>query len=433
MFRMLRSRGRQGIGRADDLGSSAGMSLRRPRGETARVAGVTGVLDGDLRAGIRRVAPQLVEWRRHLHMHPEISFEEHETARFVGDVLRALPCVEVRSPTPTSVLGVLRGRAGDGPTIALRADIDALPIQEENDFAFRSTRDGAMHACGHDGHTAMLLGAATFLAATADTLRGEIRFVFQHAEELVPGGALELVDAGVMEGVDLVTGCHLISSLPYGTIAAPAGPCMAASDYFTITINGRGGHGAWPHQTIDPIAVGAQIVSNLQHVVARQTNANDAVVVSVTQFHGGTADNVIPDSVRLGGTARSFDTVIRERTKAAMEQVVQGIAAAHGAQASLDYVFGYDPVVNDAGVADLVAAQAAQVEGVDVTAVEPFMGADDMSYLLQQAPGAYFFVGAGSDESGATFPHHHPRFTIDERALPHGLETLLRTVGAAQA
>jgi amidohydrolase len=387
----------------------------------------------DLGARLAAVGPRLVEWRRHLHMHPEVSFEEHETARYVGDVLRALAGVEVRNPTPTSVLGVLRGSGGDGPTVALRADVDALPIQEENAFAFRSRRDGAMHACGHDGHTAMLLGAATVLAGAAEALRGEVRFLFQHAEELAPGGALELIDAGAMDGVDLVTGCHLLSSMPYGTLAAPAGPCTAASDYFTIAIEGRGGHGAWPHETIDPVAVGAQIVTNLQHVVARRTSANDAAVVSVTQFHGGTADNVIPDSVRLGGTVRSFDPRIREQTRAAIEQLAEGVAAAHGARARLDYVLGYDPAVNDPAVAALVAREAARVDGIEVTDVEPLMGADDMAYLLQQAPGAYFFVGAGSEEAGSTFPHHHPRFTIDERALPHGLETLVRVVLAAQA
>jgi amidohydrolase len=377
------------------------------------------------------LGPRLVEWRRYLHMHPELSFEEHETASFVAHTLRGLPGVEVSSPTPTSVLGVLRGGLGEGPTVAIRADIDALPILEENDFEFRSGREGVMHACGHDGHTAMLLGAATVLAGLAPRLRGEIRFVFQHAEELAPGGARELVDAGVMDGVDLVTGCHLISSMPFGTVAAPRGTCMAASDYFTIAIEGRGGHGGWPHETIDPIAVGAQVVGSLQHVVARRTNPNASVVVSVTRFHGGSADNVIPDSVSLGGTARSFDAATREQTKAAIQQIAAGVAAAHGAQASVDYRFGYDPVVNDSEVASLVARQAELVDGVELVDVEPLTGADDMAYLLQQAPGAYFFVGTRSERAGSTWPHHHPRFTIDERSLPHGVEIFVRFALAA--
>ncbi|MHB8642796.1 MAG: amidohydrolase [Gaiellaceae bacterium] len=377
------------------------------------------------------VAEQMVEWRRHLHTHPELSFEEHETADFIAGVLAELPGVEVSSPTPTSVLGVLRGGAGDGPTVALRADIDALPIHEENDFAFRSQNDGVMHACGHDGHTAMLLGAATTLAPLAPTLRGEIRFLFQHAEELLPGGALDVIRAGALDGVDLVTGCHLISMMPLGHIAAPEGPCMAAADMFTVTIHGKGGHGAMPQQSVDPIAVGAQVVTNLQHIVSRRTSPLESVVISVTQFHGGTADNIIPDTVRLGGTVRTFDEAARERTKAAMEQTIAGVAAAHGARCELDYVNGYDPVVNDPSVAQLVADAVGQVDGVELVEIEPITGGDDMTYYLQQTPGAYFFVGTRSEEAGSTFPHHHPRFTIDERSLPHGAEILVRSALAA--
>lgn len=191
-------------------------------------------------------------------MYPELSFEEHETARYIAGVLAAIPRVEVGSPTPTSVLGVLRGGAGPGACVALRADIDALPIDEENDVPFRSQNEGVMHACGHDGHAAMLLGAATVLATLSPQLRGEIRFVFQHAEDRLPGGARELVAAGVLDGVDLVAGCHLLSTLPLGQLAVPAGACTAAADTFTITITGRGGHRAFPHLSVDPIAVGAQ-------------------------------------------------------------------------------------------------------------------------------------------------------------------------------
>jgi amidohydrolase len=366
-------------------------------------------------------------------MHPELGFQEHETARYVAAVLRSLDDIEVSNPTPTSVLGVLRGRAGDGPTTALRADIDALPITEENDFAFASRTEGVMHACGHDGHTAMLLGAATILASRADELRGEVRFLFQHAEELPPGGAREMIAAGAVEGVDMVAGCHLLSTLPLGKISVHSGPCMAAADEFVITIHGRGGHGAWPQETVDPVAIGAQVVTNLQHIVARRTHPNDSVVVSVTQFHSGTADNIIPDTARLSGTVRAFDEATREQTKAAIEQTIAGIAGAHGARATLDYVVGYDAVRNDTGVAELVRQQVALVEGVELHDMEPFPAGDDMGYFLQQAPGAYFFVGAGSDEAASTFPHHHPRFTIDERALPHGVETLVRVALEAQA
>lgn len=361
-------------------------------------------------------------------MHPELSFQEHQTAAFVEQVLRGLDGVEVCRPTPTSVVGVIRGGAGDGQTVAIRADIDALPILEESDVPFRSRNNGVMHACGHDGHTAMLLGAATLLARFAERLRGEVRLVFQHAEELSPGGGRDLVAAGVLEGVDFVTGCHLISSMSYGEVAVPRGACMAASDYFTITIHGRGGHAGWPHETVDTVAIGAQIVSSLQHVVARRTNPNTSAVVSVTQFHGGAADNIIPETVRLGGTVRSFDPQTRDATREAIVRVAAGIAAAHDARAEVEYTSGYDAVVNLADAADSIAAQVELVDGVEIVEVEPFMGADDMAYFLQHAPGAYFFIGTGSDEADSRWPHHHPRFTIDERSLPHGVETYVRVV-----
>jgi amidohydrolase len=375
----------------------------------------------------------MLEWRRHLHMYPELSFEEHETARYIAGILAGIPGVEVSNPTPTSVLGVLRGGGGPGTRVALRADIDALPIDEENDFPFRSQNEGAMHACGHDGHAAMLLGAATVLATLSPQLRGEIRFVFQHAEERLPGGARELVAAGVLEDVDVVTGCHLLSTLPLGRIAVPAGICTAAADTLTITITGRGGHGAFPHLSVDPIAIGAQVVTNLQQIVSRRTSPLASVVVSVTQFHGGAADTVIPDGVRLGGTVRTFDGEVREQTRAAIEQTIAGIVSAHGAGYELDYVYGYDAGINDARVADLVARSVGQVHGTELVEMEPLPAGDDMTYFLQAAPGAYFFVGTRSDEAGSTYPHHHPRFKIDERSLPHGAETLVRAARAALA
>jgi amidohydrolase len=373
----------------------------------------------------------MIEWRRYLHMYPELSFDEHDTARYIADILAGIPGIEVRSPTPTSVLGVLRGGGGPGSRVALRADIDALPIVEENEFSFRSQREGVMHACGPDGHAAMLLGAATVLGALSPQLHGEIRFVFQHAEERLPGGARELVAAGVLEDVDLVTGCHLLSTLQFGRLAAPAGVCTAAADTFTITVTGKGGHGAFPHLSVDPIVIGAQVVTNLQQIVSRRTSPLASVVVSVTQFHGGAADTVIPDAVRLGGTVRSFEGEVREQTRAAIEQTIAGIVAAHGAGYELDYVYGYDAGINDAQVSDLVARCVGLVHGTELVQMEPLPAGDDMTYFLQAAPGAYFFVGTRSDEAGSTYPHHHPRFTIDERSLPHGAETLVRTALAA--
>ncbi|AFZ68082.1 M20 family metallopeptidase [Deinococcus peraridilitoris] len=378
---------------------------------------------------VAQLAPQVVAWRRHLHQHPELAFQEHRTAEYVEGVLRSFEGLQISRPTPTSVLAVLKGEGGAGRTVLLRADMDALPIHEENDFEFASKTAGVMHACGHDGHTAMLLGAAKILSERRAQLQGELRFIFQHAEELFPGGAQQVVDAGVMDGVDLAVGAHLYSSLPTGLIAVRAGATMAAPDTFEIVVRGKGGHGAHPEQTVDPVVIGAQIVTNLQHVVSRYRDPLEPMVVSVTQFHAGTADNVIPDVATLGGTVRTFDAQLRENAAVWMERVVKGITEAHGARYSFRYQQGYralhnDPVVTGElqQVVHDTLGEAALVEG------KPTMGGEDFSAYLTKAPGAFFFVGAGNEEEGISAPHHHPRFTVDERALEHGMRVM---VGAA--
>jgi amidohydrolase len=358
---------------------------------------------------------QVVEWRRHLHRHPELSFEESETAEFVASTLAGFG-LEVSRPADHAVVARLRGGA-PGPTIALRADTDALPISEESGVSFASSRPGVMHACGHDGHTAMLLGAARELASS-ELAAGEVRFVFQHAEELAPGGARALVEAGVMEGVDFVYGCHLWTPLECGRVAAVPGPFMAAADFFRLAITGQGGHGGLPHAATDTVAIAAQVVSNLQHVVARRVDPLAAAVVSVGSFHAGEAPNVIPGRAELSGTTRSFDPGVRARLRELIEDVTRGVCAAHGAQYELDYTFGYDPVVNDERATALVRAAADEDA---LTPLEPIMGGDDFSAYLRCAPGCYAFIGAGSEESGAVYPHHHPRFRIDERALAVGV------------
>jgi amidohydrolase len=356
------------------------------------------------------VDEQVVEWRRHLHRHPEPSYEEHETAAFVAATLAGFGgAIEVERPTETSVLGRLRG-AASGPTIALRADIDALPIAEQSGVEFASERAGVMHACGHDGHTAMLLGAARTLSQQGIEA-GEVRFLFQHAEERPPGGARELVEAGAMDGVDLVYGCHLWTPLEYGKVAARPGPFMAAADFFTLTITGRGGHAALPHTAIDTVAAAAAVVTELQHVVARRIDPLQPAVVTVGSLRAGDAPNVIPGRAELTGTTRSFDPDVRERLPRLIEQVATGVCAAHGAECELDYELGYLPVVNDARATALVR----RAIGDRAAELDPVMGGDDFSALLARAPGCYAFVGAGGE-----FPHHHPRFRIDERALAIG-------------
>jgi len=371
---------------------------------------------------IRDIAEEVILWRRYLHEHPELSFYEEKTAQFVYDTLSSFGGLELSRPTKNSVMARLVGKQ-PGKTLAIRADMDALPIQEENDFEFASKNPGVMHACGHDGHTAMLLGCAKVLTALKDQLQGEVRFLFQHAEEIAPGGAEEMVQAGVMEGVDYVIGTHLWSPLETGKIGVTFGPMMAAPDTFWITVQGRGGHAALPHQTIDSIAVAAQVVTNLQHIVSRNTDPLDNLVISVTQFIGGTTHNVIPGSVEICGTVRSFDATLRESVPALMERVVKGITDAHGATYTFKYEFGYRPVINDAEVTEKIRETVLEVFGEEaLEMLRPNMGGEDFSAFQQKAPGTFFYVGAGNPAKGITYPHHHPRFTIDEDALEKGVK-----------
>lgn len=374
------------------------------------------------------LAATVIGWRRHLHANPEVSFEEHATSQFIRGVLQDIGGLDISRPTDTSVLAVLRG-AHAGRTIAVRADIDALPIKEENEVTYRSLRDGAMHACGHDGHTAIGLGLVTLLARHRADLAGEVRFIFQHAEELAPGGAEELVAKGVMENVDAVIGLHLWATMPYGSIGLISGPAMAAPDSFQCTIVGKGGHAAAPHDTVDPITVGAQVVTALQHIVSRTLDPLDPVVVSVTQFVAGTTFNVIPNTAYLAGTVRTFDDALRAHVPQLMERIIKGIADAHGATYEFSMDSGYRPVVNDPVVTARLASVVTRTFGPDVLrTMRPTMIGEDFSAYQQKAPGVFAFVGAGNEANDITYPHHHPRFDIDERALDLGLRYLVASV-----
>ena len=366
---------------------------------------------------------QAIAWRRHLHAHPELSFAEHETSAFLFELLGGLDGLELERPTETSLVATMRtGRPGK--TLALRADIDALPIQEETGLEFASENPGVMHACGHDGHTAMLLAALNALHERRDELTGEIRFIFQHAEELGPGGAGQLVEAGVMEGVDMVVGAHLFSLDPLGKVGVLPGPHTAASDVFGIEIRGKGGHGAAPHEAVDPVTAAAQVVSGLQHVVSRVVDPIERAVVSVTQIHAGTADNIIPESVELRGTVRTFSPEVRDAVRQAMERFANGIAEGHGCTSTFTYEEGYDSVVNDEEASALVEAAVREELGDDAFFVPPpIMGGEDFSAYLKAAPGAFFIVGAGGEDN---YPHHHPRFDWDESAMRNGIAVFTR-------
>jgi amidohydrolase len=370
---------------------------------------------------VDEIKEEVIAWRRHLHANPELSFHEEKTAQFVYETLQSFGNLQLSRPTKTSVMARLIGDK-PGKVVAIRADMDALPIQEENTFDFASKNPGVMHACGHDGHTAMLLGTAKILSQLRHQIKGEVRFLFQHAEELHPGGAEEMVQAGVMDGVDVVIGTHLWSPLETGKIGIVYGPMMASPDRFFIRIHGKGGHAALPHQTIDSIAIGAQVVTNLQHIVSRNTDPLEPLVVSVTQFIGGTTHNVIPGSVEIQGTVRSFDATLRQNVPKLMERIVKGITEAHGATYEFEYEYGYRPVINDEKVTRVIEETVREVFGEEaIDHLKPNMGGEDFSAFQQKAPGSFFYVGAGNKEKGIVYPHHHPRFTIDEDALEIGV------------
>lgn len=370
---------------------------------------------------VEEINDEVIAWRRYLHTYPELSFEEEQTAQFIFEKLQSFDNLEVSRPTKTSVMARLIGKQ-QGKVLAIRADIDALPIQEETSHSFSSQNPGVMHACGHDGHTAILLGAAKILSTLQDQLKGEVRFLFQHAEELAPGGAEEMVQAGVMNGVDMIIGAHLWSPLETGKIGVAAGPVMASPDTFTISIVGQGGHAGLPHQTVDAIAVGAQVVSNLQHIVSRNMDPLDTLVLSITKFAGGTAMNIITGSVEIAGTVRLFNTELRPVVAELMERVVKGITQAHGATYHIEYMEGPAPVINDNEITRLIEETVCELYGEEaLVLVKPNMGAEDFSAFLQKAPGTYFFTGSGNKEKGTDYPHHHPRFDLDEDAFSKGM------------
>lgn len=374
------------------------------------------------------IQEEVIEWRRHFHQHPEVAYEEVETSQFIYDTLNNFDGLEVTRPTKTSVMARLVG-TGEGKTIALRADIDALPVQEENVLPYASKHPGKMHACGHDGHAAVLLGVAKILASKKNEICGEVRFLFQHAEEVFPGGALEMVEAGVMDGVDLVIGNHLWSPLEKGKIGIAAGPVMAAADTFYITVEGNAGHAGLPHQAVDAITIASQVVTNLQQIVSRNADPIESLVVSVTKIHGGTAMNVLPGSVEIAGTVRLFTEENRDLAKTRMEQIIKGITEAHGAAYSFEYREGPDPVVNDEKLAAIIEESAQSLFGQEaVVPMKPNMGAEDFSGYLTKAPGVYFFTGIGNKGKETDYPHHHSRFNIDEDALTNSVNMFVYTV-----
>ncbi|MDR3588435.1 MAG: amidohydrolase [Negativicutes bacterium] len=363
--------------------------------------------------------------RRHFRMHPELGGEEHETQARVMQELTAMGLTP-RAAGGTGVIAEIQGAAA-GKTVALRADIDALPLEDEIDKSYRSRRSGVCHACGHDGHTAMLLGAARILTGLRADFSGTVRLLFQPSEEKFPGGAQPLIDAGALDGAAAVVGAHLWQPIPLGLIGVNTGPVMASPDEFTIRVQGRGGHGSMPQQTVDPILVGAQLVLSLRTIIGANVDAHDRAVLTVGSFKSGEAFNIIPDTAVIKGTVRTFDKKVRDTIFAHIEASCRGICSAAGASCTLEPVLGYPPVVNNQGVAAVVAAAGREVVGADgVQEFKPLMVGEDFSIYQQTVPGVFFLVGAGNPAKGLLHPHHHPKFDFDEDALGYGCETMVR-------
>nr|WP_255309670.1 amidohydrolase [Brevibacillus sp. WF146] len=385
------------------------------------------MLQEKLKELLKEMEPQMVAWRRHLHQYPELSFQEEKTPAMIADILRELQFDEVRTGVGgRGVVGVLHG-GKPGATVALRADFDALPIQDEKEVAYKSKVPGVMHACGHDAHTSGLLGLATVLARHRDEIPGTITFLFQHAEEENPGGAIQMVEDGALQGVDAIFGAHLWSMCPVGTVWVSAGPVMANCDDFIIEIKGKGGHGAVPQETVDAIVIGSQIVSALQTIASRNISPLESVVVTVGTFHAGDNYNVIADRCRLTGTVRSFLPHVRDKAEQRLIEIAKGTAALMGGSAEVTYMRGYPAVINSEAETEIARQAAAAAVGWDnVERMEPTMGAEDFAYYLEKVPGSFLFVGAGNPQKGAGYPHHHPRFDIDESAMLIAAEVLGR-------
>ena len=361
----------------------------------------------------------IVALRREIHKEPELGFDTKKTAEKVLAALDGLPLEIQTGVAENGIVATLKGE-GDGPTVALRADMDALPIHEETDLPFASGTDGKMHACGHDGHTSMLVGAAKALSGMRDRLNGTVKFIFQPAEEGGGGGRV-MVEEGVADDVNSIFALHLWPGLPFGVAATKGGPIMAAADAFEMTVRGSGGHGAMPHLAADAIVIAAHVVTALQTIVSREVDPVAPAVLTVGEIGAGSAFNIIPETARLGGTVRTFDTDLRERMPERIEELAKGVAKGMRGDAELDYKFSYPVTSNDAGAAKLALGVAGELFGEESVEelVHPSMGAEDFSYFLEKLPGAFIWLGVG-DVSGL----HTPKFAFDEEILPRGAALL---------
>lgn len=371
-----------------------------------------------------------VKVRRYLHQHPELSFHETKTAAYIASQYESLGIPVRKQVGGNGVVATLKG-GKPGRTIALRADFDALPIQDEKDVPYKSTVDGVMHACGHDGHTASLLSIAKAVLPFQDELPGTLLFLHQHAEELTPGGAKTMIQDGALEGVDAVFGTHLWSTSPLGTVETNRHAFMAGADRFSILIKGQGGHGGYPHETKDALVIGAQLVTELQQIVSRKINPLETAIITIGAFHSGNAFNVVADQSEVIGTVRYLNTEVQDKIILEMENFIKGACLAHGVSYEFEFIKGYPPLVNHPEEASLVLEAAGKVDGItQVREVAPSMAGEDFAYYMLERPGAYFFTGARPD--GDVYPHHHPKFDINEKALPLAAKSLISAFFAYQ-
>lgn len=376
---------------------------------------------------IDRTLSKVTEWRRHLHTYPELSFQEFKTTEYIIDQIKQLPGVTWERLTET---GVVARFSCDrpGPVIAMRGDIDALPVQEESGVSFTSACDGVMHACGHDSHAALLLGALYVLYESRSNLKGSFVFLFQPAEEKFPGGARALIEKGALDGVDAIIGQHTGSDFPTGHIATKPGPISANSDVFTLTIQGRGGHASAPQQCLDPLPVGAQIVTALQQVISRRVSPNDQAVLSITTFHCGTVDNVIADTAELSGTVRTYKAATRNLIEQSIKEISERYALCAGMTAECVYRRGYDSTCNTPVFANALLEVARELYGPEaVELAQARMGGEDFGYYLQKVPGCFYYFGIKSEEAKSTYPNHNAHFRIDERSFEPALSVMVHS------
>jgi len=381
-----------------------------------------------VRDSVRALRDEMIRFRHDLHAHPELGMQEEKTAAKVAGILKSCYPNVRTGIAGNGVSVLLKPGNASGRAILLRADMDGLPIQEETGAPYASQTPGVMHACGHDGHMSILAHTARIAASAPQRISGAVRFVFQPAEE-GPGGALPMIREGILRdpAIEAAFGLHLWSGVPTGKVAVTAGPMMAAADEFELIIHGRGGHGAYPHETVDAVVVASQVVVALQTLVSRNTDPLETAVVSIGMFNAGHAFNIIAETARLRGTLRTFRPELRERLIGRLRDVSAGVSESLGATCEFIFTDHYPPTINDKRMADFVASLAAEVVGEqNVIRDLVSMGGEDMSYFLQEVPGAFFFLGARNEARGIVHPHHSPHFDFDEEAMPIGAEIFLR-------